>query len=74
MPDPSYLAGRVASHDLFPGELLKTSDSFRRTIGREVVGGSDAACALHFADMEIDVTPRLNVPWPHCITMRSHLA
>ena len=26
VPDPSYLAGRVASHDVFPGELVKTSD------------------------------------------------
>ena len=26
MPDPSYLAGRVALHDVFPGELVKMSD------------------------------------------------
>ena len=26
VPDPSYLAGRIASHDVFPGELVKTSD------------------------------------------------
>lgn len=26
IPDPSYLAGRVALHDVFPGELVNVSD------------------------------------------------
>ena len=26
VPDPSYLTGRVASHDVFPGELANMSD------------------------------------------------
>ena len=26
IPDPAYLAGRTASHDVLPGELVKTSD------------------------------------------------
>ena len=26
VPDPSSLAGRVASHDVFAGELVKTTD------------------------------------------------
>ena len=26
VPGPSYLMGRVASHDVFPGQLVNTSD------------------------------------------------